>query len=401
MNPSIFISYRREDSNWSSELLFTRLTELFGKDLIFHDSNALEAGDEFEKKISSVLNSCDVCLALIGPNWAGTSRSQKPSRLFDESDWVRREIEMALARNIVTIPVLFSPAKFPNSSDLPPSIAKIADLQYLTIYSGQDFDIGFQKLTEKLFSVIPEDKKKGISLPQPPKQVTGHPLKKKVLFLWILSALTILQAIYIISIRGKNFISATQSQAGYTGVDYVPNSNDFLPEIPKLLQSTEENVWFFGTNFHISASDREKDIIKALERGVQVRFLILDPESPDYYYKQMESDFGQNAETIKSECISGLSKILDIKEKWDNSPLKGRSLGEIEVRTYKHYPWARMYLFDSNLDDGTIYYVPYLSGLNSPAVPGFLLENSSGIITQRYQEAIIEIWRNSNEVKGR
>ena len=404
MSPSIFISYRRGDSNWSSELLFTRLIDLFGEELIFHDANALEAGDEFETKISSVLNSCDVVLTLIGPNWTGSSREEKSSRLFEESDWVRREIEMALARKIVTIPILFHPAKFPESSELPPSIANLVNLQYLTIYPGQDFDIGFQKLTEKLFSVIPDEKKKGIPQPKPPRRVARPPLKKSVLFIWILSALTLLQAIYIISIAGRNFAgSSSEPENGneqFSKISYVRNSNDFLPNLPKLLEGSKKSVWFFGTNFHITAGDRKNDIISALERGVQIRFLVLDPESPDYIYKQMESDFGQNALTIRAECESGLSKILDLKETWDKSPLKERSLGEIEIRVYSHYPWARMYLFDSGLENGSIYYVPYFSGLNSSDVPGLLLENSSEIITRMYQDAITAMWRDSKPVSS-
>jgi formylglycine-generating enzyme required for sulfatase activity len=73
-------------------------------------------------------------LAIIGPNWVD-ARDEKTGnrRIDDPEDWVRVEIERALARKIPVIPVLVAGAALPSKSDLPQSLQPLLKHQGATL----------------------------------------------------------------------------------------------------------------------------------------------------------------------------------------------------------------------------------------------------------------------------
>jgi hypothetical protein len=127
MAGKIFINYRRDDSAPHA----LAIAGYFGKRNIFIDVD-LQAGLKFRTVLEDKLAQCKVVLAIIGPNWVdahdGGSR-----RIDNPEDWVRVEIERALARNIPVIPVLIDGATLPSKSDLPPSLQPLIEYQYATV----------------------------------------------------------------------------------------------------------------------------------------------------------------------------------------------------------------------------------------------------------------------------
>ncbi|MGH7323696.1 MAG: toll/interleukin-1 receptor domain-containing protein [Candidatus Rokuibacteriota bacterium] len=122
--PRVFICYRRADAEAYAGRIHDRLAEVFPKDRLFMDVEALEPGEDFVTAIASAVGAVDVVIAVIGPKWmvAGDGR-----RLFENPrDWVRNELAQALQRNIRVIPVLVGGAIIPAPESLPP------DLQHLT-----------------------------------------------------------------------------------------------------------------------------------------------------------------------------------------------------------------------------------------------------------------------------
>jgi len=120
MNDKIFISYRREDSSWSTGRIYDRLVKHFPENQIFIDIDSIGLGEDFVISIENSVNSCDVLLAVIGPTWHA-SISQKS----EEIDFVRIEIEAAIKNNIRVIPILLENTKMPNPKDLPEGIRAI------------------------------------------------------------------------------------------------------------------------------------------------------------------------------------------------------------------------------------------------------------------------------------
>ncbi|MGZ5373567.1 MAG: glycerophosphodiester phosphodiesterase family protein [Aeromicrobium sp.] len=128
----IFISYRRQDSAYPAGWLFDHLAERFGPEQVFKDVDSIELGDDFVEVITNAVVSCDVLLALIGRKWL---RAGGPGgrRLDDPNDFVRIEIEVALERGVLLIPILVDGATMPRSDQLPPSIAPLTRHQALEL----------------------------------------------------------------------------------------------------------------------------------------------------------------------------------------------------------------------------------------------------------------------------
>src|SRR6516165_2425152 len=119
MQPSIFVSYRREDSAAEAGRLRTSLLRQFGGDAVFMDTSSIQAGAEWPSSISSALESARVVLVILGPEWLRVSNEWGERRIDQENDWVRKEIEQALALNKEVIPVLVDGARMPPAEKLP------------------------------------------------------------------------------------------------------------------------------------------------------------------------------------------------------------------------------------------------------------------------------------------
>lgn len=122
MAGGIFISYRRDDSRHAAGRLVDRLAQTFRRDQLFMDVDTIEPGLDFLKVIDDRVAACDVMLAVMGPGWVDARDETGQRRLDNPDDFVRREIEAALARDVRVIPVLVDGASVPRASELPDSL---------------------------------------------------------------------------------------------------------------------------------------------------------------------------------------------------------------------------------------------------------------------------------------
>ena len=123
---SIFLSYRREDSEGQAGRLYDDLVAVFGPDSVFMDVAAIQPGRDFRKSIDQSLNSCGVFLSLIGKNWLTAKDTSGQRRLDDPADFVRIETGAALKRDIPVIPVLVQGASTPKPDQLPDDLKELA-----------------------------------------------------------------------------------------------------------------------------------------------------------------------------------------------------------------------------------------------------------------------------------
>jgi glycerophosphoryl diester phosphodiesterase len=145
----IFISYRRQDSAYPAGWLYDRLAERFGADQVFKDVDSIELGDDFVETITNAVGSCDILLALIGQEWLDVASADGTRRLDDPDDFVRLEIEAALQRKVLLIPILVEGALMPRGDQLPPSIAPMVRRQALELSPTR-----FRADTDRLLEVI-------------------------------------------------------------------------------------------------------------------------------------------------------------------------------------------------------------------------------------------------------
>jgi hypothetical protein len=145
----VFISYRREETAYAAGWLFDRLEDRYGRDQIFKDIDSIQLGDDWVEAINAAVGSCDVLLALIGDQWLTITDEQGRVRLDNPDDFVRLEIEAALARNVRVIPVLVEGATMPSADELPDGLSKLTRRQALEL-SPSSFDFDTSRLLEQL-----------------------------------------------------------------------------------------------------------------------------------------------------------------------------------------------------------------------------------------------------------
>ncbi|HEY6810659.1 MAG TPA: TIR domain-containing protein [Propionibacteriaceae bacterium] len=121
----IFISYRRQETAWPAGRLYDVLVEHFPPEQVFKDVDNIDPSDDFVERLTAAVASCDVLLALIGPQWLTITNKKGQRRLDDPEDYVLLEIETALTRKIPVIPILVDEAQMPGADELPPTLVPL------------------------------------------------------------------------------------------------------------------------------------------------------------------------------------------------------------------------------------------------------------------------------------
>jgi tetratricopeptide (TPR) repeat protein len=153
----IFVSYRRADAGGHAGRLFDRLAHWFDADALFYDLDGIDMGDTFPERIEATLERAAVVLVVIGPDWLAeiNKRVSQPG-----VDFVRREVELALARHqagkeVVVVPVLLGGAAMPSAhqfhEDLKVVLAPLCALDAHEFRGKQaDWENQFVRLRERI-----------------------------------------------------------------------------------------------------------------------------------------------------------------------------------------------------------------------------------------------------------
>jgi hypothetical protein len=121
----VFVSYRRSDSAGHTGRLADYLGQQLEDHALFRDIEKIQAGEDFVEVLERAVAACSVMLVVIGPQWAKVETPDGKRRLKQPGDFVRMEIETALARGVRVIPVLVGDANMPEPEDLPESMAPL------------------------------------------------------------------------------------------------------------------------------------------------------------------------------------------------------------------------------------------------------------------------------------
>jgi formylglycine-generating enzyme required for sulfatase activity len=133
-SPSIFISYRVADSQPQAGRLFDALERAFGTGTAFYDKDGLKPGMKWPDELAQKVKKARVVLVLIADlsKWIGVGVEGR--RIDDPDDWVRLEVEHALAdTQKLVIPVLFNDGQLPTEKGLPESCRGLLKCQSIRI----------------------------------------------------------------------------------------------------------------------------------------------------------------------------------------------------------------------------------------------------------------------------
>ena len=153
----IIISYRRADTAAIAGRIFDRLASHYGDEQVFMDVDKIPFGTDFREHIRKVLLEGDILLAVIGPNWLGKS-ADGSSRIKEDADPVRVEIETALRQRTRIIPVLVDGASMPGTGDLPEGLQDLAYLNAAPLDVGRDFRAHMDRLVRSIDGMLGRDR---------------------------------------------------------------------------------------------------------------------------------------------------------------------------------------------------------------------------------------------------
>jgi hypothetical protein len=159
---TIVISYRRDDSKWITGRIFDRLEDHYGHGQVFMDIDNIPIGMDFRRHLQRTLARCDILIAVIGPDWVAPDQTGR-SRLLDETDWVRVEIETALAKGVPVVPLLVDDAQMPQPAQLPGELRDFAFRQAARVDTGVDFRAHMQRLIGSLDRLLKQENDNGDS----------------------------------------------------------------------------------------------------------------------------------------------------------------------------------------------------------------------------------------------
>jgi hypothetical protein len=157
----IFVSYRRTDTAQIAGRIFDRFVATYGHDNVFKDVDSISLGADFRVAIEESIARCDVMVLLIGLHWLDLA-SEHGRRLDDPTDFVRLEIEGALAKSIRIIPLLVDGARMPTEAQLPASLGQLAFRHGTVVRPDPDF----HRDVERIVKAIGVPAK---TLPEPPR----------------------------------------------------------------------------------------------------------------------------------------------------------------------------------------------------------------------------------------
>ena len=110
------------------------------------DIDSVPLGVDFQEWLNKSVAKASVVLALIGRGWVDARDEHGLRRLENPNEFVRIEIEAALARKITVIPLLIDGAPFPRVEDLPASLQPLTRRNAAFLDAGRDFNVHIARL---------------------------------------------------------------------------------------------------------------------------------------------------------------------------------------------------------------------------------------------------------------
>jgi pterin-4a-carbinolamine dehydratase len=175
MPSSIFISYRRRDSQHATFAIADRLSWAFGAEEVFFDRGSIKAGDQWPDSLERALAAAKVLVLVVGRSWLKTTGKRGRRRI---DDWVRREILAGLeahkAKRTEIIPVLLDEKAELRAAAFDRALKPIAQIQP-TRLSANHWEDGLEELIVRI------EEKSGLTrMPRPDgRNPNGSPARPR------------------------------------------------------------------------------------------------------------------------------------------------------------------------------------------------------------------------------
>ena len=159
-----------------------------------------------------------------------------------------------------------------------------------------------------------------------------------------------------------------------------------LPKIMEyFLNNAEHDIWFVGANFPNTLTVRKQQIIKKLNDGIEMRFLIYNCCSSTT--EDTAKRLGQEHNSFLQDCKTTVVNLWSVADQIK----KIEQASRLKVKVSSIPTW-RFYIFDKQHGSGMTFFVPYVFGENSPNLPGYLAPNTERGVLQAYFYGLERLW---------
>ena len=150
----IFISYRRSDSEVIVGRIYSEICKHFPRESVFLDHDSIPLGRPFAEVIRERLAASRYALVIIGPQWCSIldKHTGRP-RLEEESDFVRREVELALNTpgvDVIPVWVMRAATTTREIEELPVTLRPLFEKQGMSIRPVPDEETDLERLIQRL-----------------------------------------------------------------------------------------------------------------------------------------------------------------------------------------------------------------------------------------------------------
>jgi hypothetical protein len=149
---AVFLSYRRLDDRWPAGRIRDRLTRELGERAVFRDIDSIPLGD-YRRAIDEAIGRCKVMLAVMGPTWFDPPLPVGERKIDSQASWVRMEIESALQRHKLIVPVVLDDSPGPEKAPLPEPLSELAFRQACRLRE-ESFEADMGRLVKQLRSHV-------------------------------------------------------------------------------------------------------------------------------------------------------------------------------------------------------------------------------------------------------
>ncbi|MEV6486750.1 TIR domain-containing protein [Streptomyces sp. NPDC051576] len=153
----IFVNYRTKGGKEVAYSCDRALSARFGPDSVFLARKSIEPGNNYIDVLVRAARRSHVLLALVDEEWIDAPDRNRPGKraLDNPQDWVRREIEEALASGVLIVPLFIGRrVEQLDPRRLPRSIAEIAECQYTRV-DQHSLEADLTRLGDRLVRLVP------------------------------------------------------------------------------------------------------------------------------------------------------------------------------------------------------------------------------------------------------
>lgn len=177
------------------------------------------------------------------------------------------------------------------------------------------------------------------------------------------------------------------------GVKDIYSSFKQSPSPHAILNSATSSFFFLGTSgrsFFVLDSDLYKLLEDKLKQGVVMKFLLLDPESPNL--QRRAKDEGYNEEAMRRDIDTSIERLVELKNTYSDK--------KVDYATYTSYPIWRCIFIDER--EVYVSYYPLGSfGDKSPSVKFMAQIDQANVYSfyKAFRTYFEEMWHMSIEQK--